>query len=80
MNNSEKTKDAFSTDGWLKTGDVFQMDKYGNYYCVDRLKELIKYSERIALPLLSRVWQQRTTNTAFRQRASRSPQPSWRGW
>ncbi|KAK7714297.1 hypothetical protein SLS64_004397 [Diaporthe eres] len=43
LNNLEKTKDAFSTDGWLKTGDVFQMDKYGNYYCVDRLKELIKY-------------------------------------
>lgn len=43
FNNDEKTKDAFSTDGWLRTGDVFKMDKYGNYYCVDRLKELIKY-------------------------------------
>lgn len=27
------------------------MDKYGNYYCVDRLKELIKYSKRIS-PLI----------------------------
>jgi long-subunit acyl-CoA synthetase (AMP-forming) len=49
LNNDEKTKDAFSTDGWLRTGDVFKMDKYGNYYCVDRLKELIKYSKRIPL-------------------------------
>lgn len=50
LNNSEKTKDAFSTDGWLKTGDIFKMDKYGNYYCVDRLKELIKYSRPVPLP------------------------------
>ncbi|KAF3769052.1 acetyl-CoA synthetase-like protein [Cryphonectria parasitica EP155] len=41
--NSEKTKEAFSPDGWFKTGDIFKVDKHGNYYCVDRLKELIKY-------------------------------------
>ncbi|KUI66323.1 putative 4-coumarate--CoA ligase 1 [Cytospora mali] len=43
LNNPERTKEAFTTDQWLKTGDVVKMDKYGNYYCVDRLKELIKY-------------------------------------
>lgn len=43
--NPERTKDAFSPDGFFKTGDVFRRDKHGNYYCVDRLKELIKYSK-----------------------------------
>lgn len=43
-NQPDKTKDAFSTAGWFKTGDIFKIDKHGNYYCVDRLKELIKYS------------------------------------
>lgn len=45
FNNPDRTKDAFSTDGWFKTGDIFKIDKHGNYYCVDRLKELIKYSK-----------------------------------
>jgi acyl-CoA synthetase (AMP-forming)/AMP-acid ligase II len=44
----EKTAEAF-TDGWFRTGDVFYRDKWGNYYCVDRLKELIKYSESSAV-------------------------------
>ncbi|KAK3362223.1 hypothetical protein B0T25DRAFT_442971 [Lasiosphaeria hispida] len=44
LNNTERTKAAFSPDGYFKTGDVFRRDKYGNYYCVDRLKELIKYN------------------------------------
>lgn len=43
LNNPERTKEAFSADGWLKTGDVFKVDDHGNYYCVDRVKELIKY-------------------------------------
>ncbi|KAK4038739.1 hypothetical protein C8A01DRAFT_37306 [Parachaetomium inaequale] len=42
--NPERTKDAFSSDGFFKTGDVFRRDKHGNFYCVDRLKELIKYN------------------------------------
>lgn len=45
FNNAEKTREAFSPDGWFKTGDIFKIDKHGNYYCVDRLKELIKYSK-----------------------------------
>ncbi|KAK4116440.1 acetyl-CoA synthetase-like protein [Canariomyces notabilis] len=43
--NPEATKAAFSPDGFFKTGDVFRRDQHGNYYCVDRLKELIKYSK-----------------------------------
>lgn len=41
----ERTAEAFAEGGWFKTGDVFRRDRWGNYYCVDRLKELIKYSE-----------------------------------
>lgn len=41
----EKTAEALTGDGWFRTGDVFRRDKHGNYFCVDRLKELIKYSE-----------------------------------
>lgn len=43
LNQPERTRDAFSADGYFKTGDIFRRDKHGNYYCVDRLKELIKY-------------------------------------
>lgn len=31
------------------------MDKYGNYYCVDRLKELIKYSKHTLPPILTTI-------------------------
>lgn len=41
----ERTAEAFAEGRWFKTGDVFTRDRWGNYYCVDRLKELIKYSE-----------------------------------
>ncbi|KAK1769742.1 hypothetical protein QBC33DRAFT_531838 [Phialemonium atrogriseum] len=43
LNNPERTREAFSPCGYFKTGDIFSRDKWGNYYCVDRLKELIKY-------------------------------------
>ncbi|KAK4129573.1 acetyl-CoA synthetase-like protein [Parathielavia appendiculata] len=44
FSNPERTKEAFSSDGYFKTGDVFKRDKHGNFYCVDRIKELIKYN------------------------------------
>ena len=31
------------TDGWLHTGDIARVDDRGDFYIVDRLKELIKY-------------------------------------
>ncbi|KAK0617883.1 hypothetical protein B0T17DRAFT_314331 [Bombardia bombarda] len=43
LNNPERTEAAFSPDGFFKTGDIMRRDKHGNLYCVDRLKELIKY-------------------------------------
>lgn len=43
LNNPDKTRETMSEDGYFKTGDVFRKDRFGNLYCVDRLKELIKY-------------------------------------
>ncbi|KIW44432.1 uncharacterized protein PV06_02903 [Exophiala oligosperma] len=42
--NPAATKEAFSDDGWLKTGDIAVMDHKGMVWIVDRKKELIKVS------------------------------------
>ncbi|KAF2094414.1 acetyl-CoA synthetase-like protein [Rhizodiscina lignyota] len=42
-NNEQATKDAFSEDGFFKTGDIAYQDLEGNFWITDRLKELIKY-------------------------------------
>ena len=39
----EATAETITDDGWLRTGDIARIDSGGNYYIVDRLKELIKY-------------------------------------
>ncbi|KAK9722146.1 AMP-binding enzyme [Popillia japonica] len=41
--NEEATKEAFTRDGYLKTGDVGYYDHEGYFYVIDRIKELIKY-------------------------------------
>jgi acyl-CoA synthetase (AMP-forming)/AMP-acid ligase II len=39
----DKTRETLDADGWLRTGDVAWADEAGNFYIVDRVKELIKY-------------------------------------
>jgi 4-coumarate--CoA ligase len=50
LNQPEKTAECMTEDGFFKTGDIFKRDQKGNYYCVDRLKELIKYSKHNGTP------------------------------
>ncbi|KDB49437.1 AMP-dependent synthetase/ligase, partial [Glaesserella parasuis] len=40
----EETAKAFTDDGFLRTGDVGEMDSCGNLFITDRLKELMKTS------------------------------------
>ena len=39
----EATAATLTADGWLKTGDVAQVEQGGVFRIVDRVKELIKY-------------------------------------
>ena len=43
LNNPEGTRNALTEDAYFKTGDVGYLDKEGNFYITDRVKELIKY-------------------------------------
>lgn len=40
----KETKDAFTTDGWFKTGDAGKFDDNGNLIIIDRIKDLMKTS------------------------------------
>jgi len=39
----EATAQAIDSDGWLHTGDIARIDENGDFWIVDRVKELIKY-------------------------------------
>lgn len=39
----QETSATVDADGWLHTGDIGYYDEHGEWYIVDRIKELIKY-------------------------------------
>lgn len=43
VGNKQASSDAIDSDGWLHTGDVGYYNDNGEWFVVDRLKELIKY-------------------------------------
>lgn len=43
LNNATATRNTVDDEGWLHTGDIAKIDENGNFWIVDRLKELIKY-------------------------------------
>ena len=43
LNNRAATEQILDRDGWLHTGDIGHADQDGDFFIVDRLKELIKY-------------------------------------
>ncbi|KAE9031470.1 hypothetical protein PF005_g118 [Phytophthora fragariae] len=50
FNNPEATRETFTEDGFLRTGDIGYIDDDGFVFIVDRLKELIKYKGHQVAP------------------------------
>ena len=57
-NNDEETRLAIDDDGWFKTGDIGEFDKFGHLKIIDRKKNLVKTlnGEYIALEKLEAVY------------------------
>ncbi len=56
LNDVQATREAFTEDGWFRTGDVAQMDENGYLSFVDRKKEMIKTKgENVAAAEVERV-------------------------
>ena len=43
LNQPGETANSIDDEGWYKTGDIGTVDAEGNFFIVDRVKELIKY-------------------------------------
>ena len=54
----KETKESFTDDGWVKTGDIGEFDWAGNLKIIDRKKNLVKmaHGEYIALEKLESVY------------------------
>lgn len=45
--NEEATKEVFTENGWLRTGDIAHYDEDEHFFVTDRLKELIKVMQEL---------------------------------
>uniref|UniRef100_A0A182VPX3 Luciferin 4-monooxygenase n=1 Tax=Anopheles minimus TaxID=112268 RepID=A0A182VPX3_9DIPT len=43
IGNEKETRQTIDKNGWLRTGDIGYYDEDGEFFIIDRLKELIKY-------------------------------------
>jgi len=43
VDNPEETASVLDENGWFKTGDMATFDEYGNFFIVDRIKEMFRY-------------------------------------
>ncbi|KAF1344183.1 hypothetical protein BDV97DRAFT_304664 [Delphinella strobiligena] len=58
LDNEKENKEAFTDDGWFKTGDIGEFDKLGQLKIIDRKKNLVKTlnGEYIALEKLESIY------------------------